>query len=381
MKYLLLVTLLFTVWTANATRSRMESLGQDPVRGSYYIEDNRNIFRNTADVNQYRNFLTFEIGRDRADGSGRTDAEGGYFSETDDFAWGVYLGRNQPGLSSIVTNLESVGLLASATADSVGALDGTVDLYFGGDAGVEWGLNIRFGMTDSTTQGTKTRNTTFALNAGIRSGDLGVYAGYGMDKYEVPEKLEGGLMTLGLTYALKDATLWFQYDGGSSKVEGSKISDVTGLEIGVGRIHEISPMARLNFDVQYEYRKWKNTDDLDDTVGAPGVSVTQQGLPLVIGAEVDATSWLVLRGSVTANLFGLGKTKVDGGDGTATMDSGDSEAIDFSTVNAGATLNFGKLKIDGNLGVSRNQGSDSENFSGLFDSTNMFANAAIVYWF
>ena len=109
MKHLLLLTLLLTSWTANATRSRMESLGQDSLRGSFYIDDNRNIFRNTADINRFRNFATFEV---------NDQAEGGYFSEVGDFAWGVYLGRTQQGLSSIVAELESAGLVASGTSVS-----------------------------------------------------------------------------------------------------------------------------------------------------------------------------------------------------------------------------------------------------------------------
>ena len=106
------------------------------------------------------------------------------------------------------------------------------------------------------------------------------------------------------------------------------------------------------------------------------MSVSRQGLPLVIGAEVDASPWLVLRGSVTANIFGLGKTKVEGGDTLTGVSENTEVSNDRSNVNAGVTLNFGKLKIDGNLGVSTN-----ENFSGLFDSTNMFGNAALIYWF
>ena len=93
MKHLLLVTILLTSWAANATRSRMQSLGQDAARGSFYLDDNRNVFRNTADINRFRNFATFEV---------NDSSEGGYFSEVGDFAWGVYLGRSIPGINAVI---------------------------------------------------------------------------------------------------------------------------------------------------------------------------------------------------------------------------------------------------------------------------------------
>ncbi|RLA60580.1 MAG: hypothetical protein DRQ89_12680, partial [Epsilonproteobacteria bacterium] len=201
MKHLLLVTLLLTIaGTANATRSRMNSLGQDPARGSFYLDDNRNIFRNTADVNRFRNFATFEVGGYDADGDSGADlansTEGGYFSEVGDFAWGVYLGRTAPGAAGFANSL-----LEAATAT---APEGTMDLYFGGDAGIEWGVNLRIGMTKQETTDGENKTNTWGVNAGIRTGDLGVYAGYAGDSIEPATNTEwkAGLFTVGATYAL-----------------------------------------------------------------------------------------------------------------------------------------------------------------------------------
>ena len=41
-----------SVW---ATRARMNSLGQQQDRGSFYIQDTRNVFRNAARINQTNN--------------------------------------------------------------------------------------------------------------------------------------------------------------------------------------------------------------------------------------------------------------------------------------------------------------------------------------
>ena len=137
------------------------------------------------------------------------------------------------------------------------------------------------------------------------------------------------------------------------------IGDQTKFEVGAGHIYEISPTARLNFDLKYSYAKV----ELDEG----DAELKNTGLPLNIGAEVDATSWLVLRGSVTSDLFGLGEETINLG-GT---DTDDVSADEVYRVNLGATLNFGELKIDGNLGTT----------NALLTTDAFFGNAAVVYWF
>lgn len=391
MKHLLLVTLLLTSWAAHATRSRMESLGQDPLRGSFYLDDNRNIFRNTADINRFRNFTTFEIGESI------DTMEGGYFSEVGDFAWGVYLDRAIYGVNDFLTQANLLGLTVSGAATTTATLADTaksaLDLYFGGDAGIEWGVNVRFGMNNTGSDATKTETTTWGINAGLRTGDFGAYVGYNKDRTldqgsGIDSDWRSGTITVGGTYMIKDFNVWVQWDGTSldNELGAGEYENINRIDVGIAQIYEISPTARLNFDLSYQ---WTKTGDADSDV----FSISTSNLPLNMGAEVDATSWLVLRASIKASIFGVSKTKVSVGE----LDTTHDDANVIEGVSVGAGLNFGKLKIDGNLGVRPattescrdrdvngavcTSSFSNTNILSLIDSRQLFANAALIYWF
>ncbi len=53
--------LLVVAAPAFATKARLEALGEDSF-GSYYVNDNRNIFLNPARINENKDFITYEFG-------------------------------------------------------------------------------------------------------------------------------------------------------------------------------------------------------------------------------------------------------------------------------------------------------------------------------
>ena len=53
--------LLVVAAPAFATKARLEALGEDNF-GSYYINDNRNIFLNPARINENKDLVTYEFG-------------------------------------------------------------------------------------------------------------------------------------------------------------------------------------------------------------------------------------------------------------------------------------------------------------------------------
>src|SRR5690606_39830 len=112
--------------------------------------------------------------------------------------------------------------------------------------------------------------------------------------------------------------------------------------IGIGHTHEVAATSRIFTSLQYENRKEKVS-----TGPISGEIVTQR-LPLTFGFETDATSWLVLRGSISQNIV-IGSTKTTFSTGTG---PGKATIQNSTTVNTGATLNFGKLKVDGMVGTT-----------------------------
>ena len=67
---------------AFASKARLQALGED-IYGSTYINDNRNIFLNAAQVNNYADLVTFETGaqtdNDGDDSAAGPRPEGGVF--------------------------------------------------------------------------------------------------------------------------------------------------------------------------------------------------------------------------------------------------------------------------------------------------------------
>lgn len=129
--------------SAWATKARMDAFGQDSERGSFYIQDTRNIFRNAAHVNTFKNYVVTEWGTANAgtaDSVGAPAAEGGFFREMGAFSYGVYLGNNNDAEEGVRGGAGYTG--AGTVTTGVAGLadqDNAIDLFFGGDMGVQWG--------------------------------------------------------------------------------------------------------------------------------------------------------------------------------------------------------------------------------------------------
>ena len=107
---------------------------------------------------------------------------------------------------------------------------------------------------------------------------------------------------------------------------------------------------------------------VEDTTAAADNKETD--LPLTVGLEYDAASWLTLRGSVAQSLY----SKVD--DGTV-----DGTKEETTSVAAGASLKFGELTVDGMIG---NNGGASDNTSagtGQLRTDSLMSRVSMTYRF
>ena len=358
-KQILIATGLAVLSTsAFATKARLEALGQNGEQGSFYVEDNRNIFRNASKINTHKNFITTEWGTDNSaeDTTLAPNAEGGFFREMGSFAYGVYLGSD----------------IGSQNDDRTGyqVQDNDLDLFFGGDMGVQWGARLHYAKGE--TEGTiKKEHSNLGLGLGMTMGDIEAYANMILSDESkggvaAADKFEANGLNIGASYNFAGTKFFVDYDssGYDDTVSAAKEEQsYTTIQVGAGRIHEVSSTARLNMDVAFKSYKSENKTTVT-------TETKRTTLPVAIGFEADATSWLILRGSVSQNVL-INSQEVKG---TTTVKSTNA---DTTKVNAGATLNFGKLRVDGAIGT----GGTATGGAGVLQLDNVLTRVGVTYNF
>lgn len=382
--------------SAYATRARMNALGQAQDRGSFYINDTRNVFRNAARINQTNNYALTEWGTSSSTNSVTApNAEGGFFKNAGSFNYGVYLGNN-------ITNLNADTALdgfadALSTANAVGTTFGNagfqkrsndLDLFFGGDMGVEWGARLKYSNSKNEQGGTalETKHSALELGLGMVMGDLNAYVNYVInDEYEnIGTAATGftaendGTMNLGVGYKWMDYTFFVDYDKkgleyvGGTGVAANTTEDST-LTVGAGYTKEVSSTSRMFADISFKSRK---LEDTDGTTAGNNLEVKRSTLPVTVGFETDATSWLTVRGSISQNVF-INSQKETLGTNPETKGT----IANTTNVSAGATLNFGKLMIDGMIGTNGVNGQNTNATNGVLDTDRILTQVAVHYWF
>ncbi|MAF78544.1 MAG: hypothetical protein CME60_10295, partial [Halobacteriovoraceae bacterium] len=193
---------------------------------------------------------------------------------------------------------------------------------------------------------------------------------------EASAKLEDdGTMNIGLGYKWMDYTFFADYNKVAAKLTSSADNFETSqsvLNVGAGYIKEVSSTSRMFADIAF--RMTSQEDKNNQTASTTERDYNE--LPLTVGFETDATSWLTLRGSISQNIIlNSVKTKTTGAaEVKSTRDN-------TTSVQAGATLNFGKLMIDGMIGTNGNDGTAYASNGGVLDTDRLLTQVAVHYWF
>ncbi|MBC7430091.1 MAG: hypothetical protein H7336_15860 [Bacteriovorax sp.] len=355
--------------SAFASKARMQGMGQDNVRGSEYISDSRNVFRNPAALNETKNYLVTEWGSSTgADANNAPRAEGGFFREMGAFNYGLYLGNEG----------QNNNALRAGTATTLLPQDNALDLFLAGDMGVKWGARVHYAGSkdEATTANVTKKNSAFGLGLGVTAGAAEGYA-----NVDLSDKSTGGALAsdmwklkpsylVGGSYTLNDFTVFASYENTKSEQTITNVNSTSkssNIVAGVGRTMEINPTARVFGDAKIV---------MNSTTAAAG-KTKNNTLPVTAGVEADATSWLTLRGAVSQNVF-LNQTKNPAGKKVTNPNT--------TTVAAGATLNFGKLKVDGLIGTSAASraggvSADANTNQGTLTTDNLMTRVAVSYWF
>ncbi len=366
--------------TAFASKARLQALGQDG-RASLFLDDTRSVFLNPAKLNTMSDYVTAEWGTgSRADDSeAAPHAEGGFFKKSNAFAYGVYVG-NEYGTNNTVKDSDGD---AADTADFA-TTDNVTEFFLAGDMGMKWGARFSFSSNENKpSTGIKKENSTMGLGLGVEHGAIEAYTNLVLkdeskgataagDKFDAETGINAGL-----SYGMNSMKFYADYDK-----SGYKITDATGttsdvasseLAVGVAKTHEIAAGSTMFMDIRYNMTSWEDKK----ATGTNDKEIDTTSLPLTIGFETQATSWLTLRASVAQNIvIGDKETKKGNGDKT------EETVANSTSVNAGATFTFGKLMIDGVVGNT--SGSRTGNVgtkNGVLTTDNLMTRVAVSYWF
>lgn len=381
---------------AFASKARLQALGEDTY-GSFYVNDNRNVFYNAAQVNNHKDLVTFEWGdtasNNATSGSDASAAapraEGGVFKSMGNLVYGVYLGSESN---------TSNGFRAASGVDLTQASEeNNVDLFVAGDAGVKWGANLTYSKSakDESVAGSA-KQEAIRSRFGVIAGDIEGFANINItNKAEdsTGQEFKGKLgFQVGAIYNLNDYRIFAEYRDFAGKANGAQDGDLKAsqLQLGAGRSSRLNDKATLFTKAQFQMNKGSNDTANAQAAGqfggatgcSLGASVACEDykamfVPVVAGLEYDAASWLVLRGSIQQTLWGKEE------------DKDNSRPFHNTTVvNAGATLKFGELSVDGVIGNSNSatgssatSGSSTAGGTGSLRTDNLMSRVSMTYRF
>ncbi len=352
MKKLLVITALtLASASAFATKARLSSLSV-----SRHLTDVQTIFINPADLSLLGSWATFEAGTTNTSTTNPApQAEAGFARAMGDTRWGFYLGH-----TDTATALRTQSAVAYLNEEN------PINLFYSAKmADTTWGLGLNYSNSDQKTAG---KQSTMGLTGGMRMGPWEASLGLGItDTAEVGVNKWTGKMaaTLDGGYTM-DA--WYFYgryamSGGKSEASSVATHDINNSTVKVGMTNS----TKVDGGEFFWGAAYQMVNVEDKT---PNNKTETSNLPVVIGIEADAASWLVLRGSVTQTvLLNSKKTTTAGTAGdTAT-------AANDTTVAAGAGIKFNKFMLDGTLSAT------NAATAGQINGNSLLANAGLTYSF
>ncbi len=360
---------------AFASKARLAALGES-TNGSFYINDNRNIFLNASEVLNHKDLVSYEWGTaGAADTDGASNAEGGLYRAHGNMVYGVQFGRN------LSFNTE-----ASAAADIIANSDdvlqatNALDLFIGGDAGIKWGVQLTyasaeddaFASTSGAADDESAEASVMDLRVGVSQGQWAAYLAYGITGKTEADENEAEInrkspLEIGASWKWDAYTAFAQYSSVKYDVEVAALDESTessSMLVGVGRQDKLNDKATLFTKVSY-------TTSKTDTEDIGGSDDEEKAIPVVVGMEFDAASWLALRASISQNV--IINEEETGGDKSTKQNTTD--------INTGATLKFGDLSVDGLIGTTGNNGATANTESGVLSTDRLMTRVSMTYRF
>lgn len=371
-KLLVIAAVTLASGAAYASKARLQALGN-----AEHLTDTQTIFKNPADMTLWGDWATFEMGTNAfgytpsatnpGNGAAVTGHEGGLVRSVDDTRWGFYLGH-----TSNTVALSRNAAWTGAAGTILGE-ENPIELFYAQKADVSWGASLFYSNSDKKT--TKLKQDTMGLRLGARAGAWDAYLTAGLSNNAKDESVAGTAreikgtpsFKLGGGYYFDTLYVYGNYTmaGFKGSVAGTDSAEVAASQLAVG---VIDTMKRDGTD--FFYGVSYHMDAYEQKTGTATKSEASY-LPVVIGIEAEANTWMVLRASVTQNVL-LGTVK----DETTIITGGalaETNTWNHSTtVAAGTGIKFNKFTFDGTLGAAN---------GGVVNTTNLLANASLTYMF
>lgn len=400
-----------TSTAALASKARILALGEE-VEDHYFIEDSRSIFTNASYINNYADTMMLEWGGNGTGSSSFLDTDsspkamGGFLKKSGNYVYGIYLG-NESNVSTFLRVLASPDTFANGYLASS---DNQTDFFIGSEttSGVKWGANLVY--TNDKNEATGSANSSdkaMAVRLGAQKDMWEGYANVSLvseserKNIATPTKFEGKLgLQVGGSYVMNDIKMFVSYkkfdweQTGGNQAAGVKTDGgFSRYYVGAGKTHKINETDMVFVKAMY------NALNVELEYASGKAELTRRALPLTVGYEAQATSWLVFRGSVTHNLMGTAESKnlstvVGTESGTnglkraalaaynGSTTDGKAEITNSTNVSTGASLLFGNLTIDGFVGLTdSDRTATTQSEKGVLALDNVLTRVGMTYKF
>jgi len=248
-----------------------------------------------------------------------------------------------------------------------------IEVFYAQKADLSWGASMFYSNSDK--KATKLKQDTMGLRVGARAAMWDAYLNVGLSNNAKDESAPAAIkeikgssaFKLGGGYTMDSLYVYGSYgtSGFKGSNAGADVSDVTGSQMAVGVIDTMKKDGTdFFYGASYHMDSYKNKTGTETKSEA-------SYMPVVIGIEADANSWMVLRASVTQNVV-LGTIKDEVGIVTGAALSETNTWNNSTTVAAGTGIKFNKFTLDGTLGAAN---------GGVVNTTNLLANASLTYMF
>ena len=342
---------------AFASRARLEALGEDK-NGSYYIQDSRDMFLNPSQIVHYKKKLMLELGTDPVgtvansttyttdmSGSATSRAQGGFINTFGDFTYALYLDQTSDRATYGVNNANTLAAGLGLGGNTFVAPDHQLELFFAGESSVNWGISVLYAANDQRANGVEKTAYVVGTRLGIESGNLQAFTTVGIasdskvNTGTTNPDLKGKVsVDAAVTYGMDNWTWFGKFTTWGSDATFSSTQSIqnrnTSYGLGFGYKHEASKTITMYSRLEADYAKSSN----EGTAGTPATKYWD--VPVVMGAEAAALSWLTVRGSISHVLIGQQT-------GSSTDGSFRTNLSGTTTVAAGLGLTFGDVAIDG----------------------------------
>lgn len=365
-KALLIAAALCMTAPAFASKARKAALGTCRT----CADDVQDVWTNAAKMFGFGDMITVEFGLTTGLAApsntfgnlfeNQAMAEGGIFRSMGDSKWGFYVGHKSTVNALLQTR-------SGFTMTGIEDLTAPWAFFYGAKAGdMAWAANLSYYAGKSDPK----ESSGMGIRLGAKASSWEAYFNMGLSAKAVQSATEeykgnssmqlGGQMSSGEMVYYAD----FTTATGTRTNSGTDTkATLTGYSLGAENKMK-SDAANVFYGIKYMSNELK-----DDAAAANSTTVT--GLPIYIGIEADATSWLTLRGSVSKPVL-VDDLKII----TAGTESKTTGASD-PTVTLGAAFKWNKLTVD--WVVARNAAAASG--TGILGTDGFGTNASLTYNF